>query len=298
AALGDVVPYARTAPEQVIARCQGADAVLTNKVEIGSAVMAALPSLRYIGVVATGTNMVDLAAAEARGIAVTNVPAYASDSAAQLVFALILHFTHDVAGHNADVKAGRWAVAPDFCFFRQPLIELADKTLVVVGSGHIGRAVGRIGAAFGMRVLQAAVPGSPSKEARVPLMEAIAAGDVVSLHCPLTAATRGMVSANFLAAMKADAILINTGRGALIDDGALIAALSAGRLRGVGLDVLQTEPPPADHPLTNPQAPWAARVAITPHIAWGTVEARQRIRDEVTKNLAAFVAGQHRNRVV
>jgi glycerate dehydrogenase len=129
-------------------------------------------------------------------------------------------------------------------------------------------------------------------------MEAIAAGDVVSLHCPLTEATRRMVSANFLAAMKADAMLINTGRGALIDDGALIAALTAGRLRGVGLDVLQTEPPPADHPLTNPQAPWAARVAITPHIAWGTVEARQRIRDEVTKNLAAFVAGQHRNRVV
>lgn len=297
AALGDLVTYPHTKDAEVIARCAGAGAVLTNKVPIGAPVMAAEPALRYIGVVATGTNMVDLQAARARGIAVTNVPGYATDSAAQLVFALVLHFTHDVAGHSADVKAGRWAASPDFCFFRQPLVEVAGKTLVVVGSGHIGGAVARIGEAFGMRVLRAAVPGSSSIN-RVPLLEAVAAADVVSLHCPLTPATQGLVNATFLAAMRPDAILINTGRGGLIDDGALLAALQAGRLRGVGLDVLQVEPPPADHPLTNPRAPWAARVAVTPHIAWGTVEARRRIRAEVAKNLQAFLDGAALNRVV
>ena len=177
-------------------------------------------------------------------------------------------------------------------------MELAGKTLVVVGSGHIGGGVARIGQAFGMRVLHAAVPGSPSTAPRTPLNEALEAGDVFTLHCPLTPATRGMVNAAFLRAMKPDAMLINTGRGALIDDQALLAALDSGRLRGVGLDVLQVEPPPADHPLTDPRAPWAARVAITPHIAWGTVEARRRIRAEVARNLAAFVNGQPRNRVV
>jgi glycerate dehydrogenase len=260
--------------------------------------MAALPSLRYLGVVATGTNMVDLDAARARGIAVTNVPGYAAPSAAQLVFALILRFTHDVAGHDADVKQGRWAASPDFCFFRQPLQELADKTLVVVGSGDIGRAVARIGEAFGMRVLKAAVPGSPSTAPRTPLAEALAAGDVVTLHCPLTEATRGLVNAGFLAAMKPEAILINTARGPLVDEPALIAALEQGRLRGVGLDVLSVEPPPADHPLCNRRAPWAARVVLTPHIAWGTVEARQRVRQIVAQNLSAFLAGEKLNRVV
>jgi glycerate dehydrogenase len=297
AALGDLVLYPRTEPAQLFERCAGAEAVLTNKVEIDAGLMAAAPRLRYVGVVATGTNMVDLEAARARGIAVTNVPGYATASAAQLVFALILHFTHDVAGHVADVKAGRWAASPDFCFFRQPLIELAGKTLVVVGSGNIGGGVAGIGQAFGMHVLHAAVPGSPSTAPRTPLREALAAGDVFTLHCPLTPATRGMVNAAFLQAMKPDAMLINTGRGALIDDQALVAALDSGRLRGVGLDVLQVEPPPADHPLTNPRAPWAARVAITPHIAWGTVEARRRIRAEVARNLAAFLKDQPRNRV-
>ena len=298
AALGDLAAYPHTLDAEVIARCAGAQAVLTNKVPIGAPVMEAVPSLRYIGVVATGTNMVDLTAARARGIAVTNVPGYATDSAAQLVFALILHFTHDVAGHSADVKAGRWAASPDFCFFRQPLTELAGKTLVVVGSGHIGGAVARIGEAFGMRVLRAAVPGSPSGGARAPLLEAAAAADVVSLHCPLTAATEKLVNAAFLATMKPDAILINTGRGGLVDDAALLAALRAGRLRGVGLDVLRVEPPPADHPLTDARAPFTSRVVVTPHIAWGTVEARRRIRAEVAKNLQAFLAGATRNRVV
>jgi glycerate dehydrogenase len=177
------------------------------------------------------------------------------------------------------------------------MFELAGKTLALVGSGAIGGAVARIAEAFGMRVVRAAVPGSTTTAARVPLAEALPAADVVSLHCPLTDATRGMVDARFLAAMKPGAILINTARGALIDDGALIAALASGRLGGVGLDVLAVEPPPADHPLTDARAPWASRVVVTPHIGWGAVEARRRLAAVATANLRAFLAGQRQNRV-
>lgn len=297
-ALGELVVYPRLNDDEVVARCAGATAILTNKVDVRAATMAALPDLGYVGVMATGTNMVDLEAARARGVAVTNVPGYATEAVAQLVFALVLHFTHDVAGHSADVKAGAWARSPDFCFFRQPLPELAGKTLAIVGSGNIGGAVARIGAAFGMEVLHAAVPGSPTSRPRTPLPEALARADVVSLHCPLTPDTRNLVDAKFLGAMRPAAILINTGRGLLIDEAALVAALAQGRLGGVGLDVLSTEPPPADHPLTDPRAPWARRVVVTPHIAWGTVEARRRLEAAVTKNLEAFLNGVALNRVV
>jgi glycerate dehydrogenase len=296
-AQGELVVYPRTPDDQIVARCAGAQAVLTNKIEIRAATLAALPDLRYIGVLATGTNMVDLDAARSRGVAVTNVPGYASEAVAQLVFAMVLHLTHDVAAHGADVKAGLWARSPDFCFFRQPLIELAGKTLVVIGSGNIGGAVARIGAAFGMKVLRAAVPGSTTPS-RVPLAEALPQADVISLHCPLTPATRGMVDAKFLAATKPTAMLINTSRGLLINEADLVAALERGRLGGVGLDVLATEPPPADHPLTNPSAPWARRVLVTPHIGWGTSEARRRLETAVAQNLEAFLAGDSLNRVV
>jgi glycerate dehydrogenase len=215
------------------------------------------------------------------------------------VLALVLHFSQDVAGHAAAVKAGRWAASPDFCFFTREMFELAGKTLALVGSGAIGGAVARIAEAFGMRVMRAAVPGSPTRAGgeRTPLAEALPAADVVSLHCPLTDATRGLVDGRFLTAMKPGAILINTARGALIDEAALIAALAAGRLGGVGLDVLAVEPPPADHPLTDPRAPWAARVVVTPHVAWGAIEARRRLATIATDNLRAFVAGQRLNRV-
>jgi glycerate dehydrogenase len=295
--LGEVAIYPRTAAEDILTRARGATAIIINKVVVDAATLAALPELGYVGVLATGVNVVDLAAARAAGVAVTNVPGYSSESVAQLVFALIFAFTHDVAGHAAAVAAGQWAASPDYCFFRQPLTELADKTLVVVGSGAIGNAVARIGEAFGMRVLRAAVPGSLTTAARTPLAECLAAGDIVSLHCPLTDTTRGLVDERFLAAMKADAILLNTGRGPLIDEAALVAALDAGRLRGVGLDVLSSEPPPADHPLIRPEAPWARRVVITPHIGWGTVEARHRLAAAAVDNLVAFLAGHPRNRV-
>jgi glycerate dehydrogenase len=251
-------------------------------------------------VTATGTNIVDLDAARARGVAVTNVPGYATDSVAQHVFGLILALTHDVAGHAAAVKAGAWAASPDFCFFRQPLVELAGKTLVLVGSGAIGGAVGRIAEAFGMHVLRAAVPGAPRREgaSRVRLEEALPEADVVSLHCPLTPSTRGLVNAAFLGAMKPRAILINTSRGPLVNEEDLVAALERGHLGGVGLDVLGIEPPPPMNPLLDGSAPWAARVVVTPHIAWGTVEARRRLRQAVARNLQAFIAGEQLNRVV
>lgn len=296
-ALGEVVLYPRTAPADVVARCQGAAAVLTNKVALGVAELSALPELRYVGVVATGINVIDVAAARARGVVVTNVPGYATDAVAQLVFALILHFTHDVAGHAADVRGGAWAQGPDYCFFRQPLTELRGKTLALVGSGAIGEATAKVAEAFGMKVVRAAVPGSPTRAPRVPLNDALALADVVSLHCPLTPATERLVGASFLQAMRPDAILINTGRGGLIDEAALAHALGQGRLRGVGLDVLSAEPPPANHPLTRPDAPWTHRVVITPHIGWGTIEARHRLARAVADNLTAFLAGQPQNRV-
>jgi len=299
-ALGEVVVYAHTEPGEVVARVGDAFAVLTNKVELDATELRALPQLRYIGVTATGSDIVDLAAASAAGIAVTNVPGYATQSVAELVFAHILQFSFDVSGHNAAVKAGVWAASADFCFFRQPLAELAGKTLVLVGSGAIGATVGRIAEAFGMRVLHAVVPGAAEKpdQPRIPLAEALPAGDFVSLHCPLTEQTRGLVGADFLARMKPGAVLINTARGGLIDEGALVAALESGHLGGAGLDVLSAEPPPPSHPLTDPRAPWAGQVMITPHIGWGSVEARRRLVDEITRSLAAFLRGDRRNRIV
>jgi len=296
-ALGELTVHARSANGDAVARCAGAVAALTNKVPFSAATFAALPALRYVGVLATGTNVVDLAAARAAGVAVTNVPSYAAASVAQHVLALVLHFSQDVAGHSAAVKAGAWAASPDFAFFTKEIAELDGKTLVLVGSGAIGSAVARIAEAFGMRVVRAAVPGSPTHAGRTPLDDALPDADVVSLHCPLTDATRGMVDARFLAALKPGAILINTARGPLIDDGALLAALAAGKLGGVGLDVLSVEPPPANHPLTDARAPWANRVVVTPHIGWGAIEARRRLAAEATENLRAFFAGARRNRV-
>ena len=298
-ALGELEVFARSDDDAVVARCRGADAALTNKVPFPAARFAALPGLRYVGVLATGTNIVDVDAARAAGVAVTNVPSYAAAAVAQHVMALVLQFSQDVAGHTAAVKAGAWAASPDFCFFTREMFELAGKTLVLVGSGAIGGAVARIAEAFGMRVVRAAVPGSPPRagQSRTPLLEALPVADVVSLHCPLTEATRGMVDARFLVAMKPGAILINTARGPLVDEAALIAALASGRLGGAGLDVLGEEPPPADHPLCDARAPWADRVVVTPHIAWGAIESRLRLAAEATENLRAFVAGQRRNRV-
>jgi glycerate dehydrogenase len=296
-ALGDVAVYPRTPPGLVLERSAGAQALLTNKVVLSAELMSSLPDLRYIGVTATGTNVVDLDAAKARTIAVTNVPAYSTESVAQLVFAMILHFAFDVGAHDAAVKAGRWASGPDFCFFLKPLSELCGKTLVVVGFGSIGKAVARIATAFGMKVIAAQVPGSANVD-RVPLAEALPLADVVTLHCPLTPATQSLVDRRFLATLKPGAILVNTSRGPVVDETALLETLRSGGLGGVALDVLGTEPPAVGHPLLDPTAPWARRLVVTPHLGWGTVEARTRLAECVVANLASFIAGERRNRVV
>lgn len=296
--LGTVDLHARTPVGEVVTRARGAEAIVTNKAIVNAETIAALAGngLRYIGVMATGTNVVDLAAAKQHGVLVTNVPGYSTESVAQLVMALVLHFANDVAGHSAQVKGGAWAACPDFCFFTRPLMELAGKTLVIVGMGAIGGALARIAGAFGMRVIPAAVPGSATP-GRMPLAQALPQADVVSLHCPLTPATQGLVNAEFLARLKRGALLINTGRGPLLDETAVVQALATGHLGGLGIDVLGKEPPAPGHPLLDPAPAWGARVVVTPHIAWGTVEARARLVGEVVANLGAFISGQPRNRV-
>ncbi len=296
-ALGEVTVYPRTTRAETVARCQGASLVMTNKVILDEAIFAGLPELRYVGLCSTGTNAVDLDAARARGIAVTNVPGYSTQSVAQLVFAMVLHFASGVAPHAAAVKAGRWAAGPDFCFQLQPLVELAGKRLAVLGMGAIGQQVARIGRAFGMEVLPAAVPGSTTRD-RVPLAQALAQADVVTLHCPLSPATANLVNATFLASLKPGAMLINTSRGGVVSEPDVVAALAAGRLGAFASDVLAQEPPSAGHPLTDPNAPYADRVVVTPHLAWLTDEARARLRHEVGENAAAFLRGERRNRVV
>jgi glycerate dehydrogenase len=296
-ARGQTEVYPRTLPEETATRCEGAEVVITNKVVLTAEILARLaPTLKYVGLLATGTNSVDLDAARSLGIAVANVPGYSTESVAQLVFALIMHFTHDVAGHAEDVRAGRWATSANFCFLRQPLMELKDKTMVILGSGAIGSSVARIAKAFEMRVLAGNVPGSPN-QGHGSLSEVLPMADIVTLHCPLTEATRGMVDRKFLSALKPQALLINTGRGLLIDQDALILALDAGELGGVGLDVISQEPPPVNQPLLNPLAPWAPKVVVTPHIGWATVEARRRLMGDVLGNFDAFMTGKSLNRV-
>jgi len=287
AALGELVVYPNTEPAEVVSHARDALAVLTNKVELEAQDLKELPRLRYVGITATGTNIVDLGAAHAAGVAVTNVPGYATESVAELVLALILHFSFDVAGHNASVKAGVWAASSDFCFFRQPLTELAGKTLVLVGSGAIGGAVGRIAHAFGMRVMRAAVPGAPARSgARVPLPQALPAADFVSLHCPLTDRTRGMVDADFLARMKPGAILINTSRGPIVDEKALIAAVTAGKIVAA-LDVFDREPLPPNHPLRS-----LPNVVMTPHLGYGVKETWAGFYPQSVENALAFLDGK------
>lgn len=294
--LGEVALHPRSDPAQARERLAGAEAALVNKVPVTAELLAAAPALRYVGVLATGYNGIDLEACRRRGVAVANVPGYSTESVAQLVFAFLLHRAQDVAGHAASVRRGGWAAGPDFCYALQPLRELAGGTLAIVGSGAIGSAVARIAGGFGMRALRCAVPGSASAD-RVPLHEALPQADAVTLHCPLTPATARLVDAGFIARLKPGAILVNTGRGGLIDEAALADGLSSGRLGAACLDVLTAEPPPADHPLLRPDAPWAGRLLVTPHIGWATVEARTRLVDEAAANLRAFAAGERRNRI-
>ena len=283
--------HPRTRPRELLERAAGADAVITNKVVLDArhpapAAAAALHRrLRHghqRGRSASGPAARHRGHQRARVRGGVRRPDGVRGGAALR--------RRSSAAHSAAVKAGDWARRPDFCFFRKPLFELAGKRLVILGLGAIGSAVADIGRGFGMEVLAAAVPGSPTRADRVDLAQVLPRADLVTLHCPLTPATDRMVDAAFLARLPAHAVLINTSRGGLIDEPALLTSLRAGHLGGVALDVLAQEPPPADHPLTDPRAPFADRLLVTPHLAWGTVEARARLRAEVTENLGRLPA--------
>jgi glycerate dehydrogenase len=287
--------YPMTAPGQIVERARAAEVVVVNKVRLEAAELAALPALKLVALTATGTDNVDLAAAAARGVAVANVRDYAGTTVPEHVFALALALRRNLLAMHRSVRAGRWSAAETFCLHDHPIADLAGGTLGIVGAGTLGQAVGRLGECFGMRVLYAERRGAPPRPGRVTFEQALAESDVLSLHLPLTAETRHLIGARELARMKPDAILINTARGALVEPVALIAALRAGRLGGAGIDVLETEPPPAEHPLLAADLP---NLIVTPHIAWASRQAQQRLADEVIANIAAFARGEARNRVV
>lgn len=292
-ALGSCAIYDRTPPDQVVSRAQGAQIVLTNKTVLSRESIERLPQLKYIGVLATGYNVVDIEAARRRGICVTNVPAYGTPSVAQMVFAHMLNLTQHVAEHAQSVRAGEWSRCEDFCYWNFPLVELAGLTMGIVGFGRIGRQTARLARDFGMKVVYHDVSPAPvpSSEAKPVDLDALFRdSDVVSLHCPLTQANRGFVNKRRLEMMKPSAFLINTSRGPLVDEPALAEALNAGRIAGAGLDVLCEEPPRADNPLLS-----ARSCYITPHIAWATRSARQRLMEIAISNVRAFIAGNPQN---
>ena len=289
-ALGECTIYDRTTPEQLIPRSTDAEAILTNKVVITADAMEHLPNLKYIGVLATGYNVVDIPEARRRGIVVTNIPAYSTASVAQMVFAHILNITQHVAHHSDEVRRGRWTTNSDFCFWDTPLIELSGKAIGIVGLGHTGMATARVAMAFGMKVR--AFTGKsflqlPREIEKVDMDSLFSLSDIVSLHCPLTESTRHLVDARRLKLMKPTAILINTGRGPLVNEHDLAQALSEGIISAAAVDVLSTEPPRSDNPLLT-----APNCYITPHIAWATLEARQRLMAIAVENLQAYVDGK------
>ena len=294
-ALGECTVYDRTAPDEVLGRAAGAEIVLTNKTVIDAGHIDALPALKYIGVLATGYNIVDVDAAKAHGIIVTNIPAYSTASVAQMAFAHLLNITLQVQHHSEEVHKGRWTRSKDFCFWDTPLIELRGKKLGIVGLGHTGMATARIALGFEMEVCAYTSKSPlqlPHGIKKMELDELFAQCDVVSLHCPLTDATREMVNARRLALMKPTAILINTGRGPLVNEQDLADALNSGRLYAAGVDVLSQEPPRASNPLLT-----ARNCYITPHIAWASSAARQRLTDIMLDNIRAYLAGKPANNV-
>ncbi|MEK3725532.1 D-2-hydroxyacid dehydrogenase [Paenibacillus sp. FSL H8-0034] len=288
--LGNVTVYDRTAVTEIVERAAHADIVLTNKTQLSAAILEQLPKLKYIGVLATGYNIVDTEAAKQRGIPVTNIPTYGTQSVAQFVFALLLELCHRVQTHSDAVHAGDWNNCPDFCFTRSPLIELSGKTMGLIGLGRIGGQVARIANAFGMRVIAVGSGRSNPTPVEgvewVELDQLLAESDVISLHCPLTPTTEKLINAERLALMKHSAILINTSRGALINEQDLADALNNRRIAGAAVDVLSVEPPVPSNPLYA-----AANCLITPHIAWATKEARARLMGTAVDNVQSFLSG-------
>lgn len=306
AEFGELVVFPRFRNrEEMLEMARGADILIGNKIQVGEAEFQALDRLKYVGIQATGYNLIDVQSARRHGVTVTNVPAYSTDAVVQNTWAHLLNLTFHLAPHTADVRDGRWVRSRDFSYWDYPLLELAGKTLGLVGFGHIAQGVARVALAFGMKVIVCrsrpveggflvlgGLPGGG--EVRIPAVdspdEIFRAADVVSLHCPLTAETAKIVSRQRLAMMRPGAMLINTARGGLVDEAALAEALNEGRLAGAGVDVLSTEPPAADNPLLT-----AKNCFITPHLAWATMESRKRCLDVVIENLRAFLAGKPRN---
>lgn len=294
-ALGECVIYDRTAPEEVIERAKDAEAVLTNKVAITAQLIAALPNLKYIGVLATGYNIIDIAAAKERGIVVTNIPAYSTPSVGQMVFAHILNITQRVQHYTDEVREGKWTNNPDFCYWNTPLIELLGKKIGLIGLGQTGYNTARIAIGFGMKVWAYTSKSRlqlPPEIRKAELDQIFHECDIISLHCPLTESTHELVNAKRLALMKPTSILINTGRGPLVNEQDLADALNSGKIYAAGVDVLSTEPPRADNPLLT-----AKNCFITPHIAWATSAARERLQTILIENLKAYIGGKPVNNV-
>lgn len=297
ARLGDLQVYDRTAAADIVSRATGAHIVLTNKTPLSQTTLEQLPDLRFIGVLATGYNIVDVEAARLRGIPVANVPEYGTDSVAQHTFALLLELCHRVGKHDDAVKAGQWAKSPDFCFWDAPPIELAGLTMGIIGFGRIGRRVGMLAHTFGMSVVVAAVGTRRSTPPYEPFAwqetsELFSTADVVTLHCPLTADNEGFVNQALLERMKPSAFLLNTARGPLVDEHALAAALNDHRIAGAAVDVVASEPIRSDNPLLS-----ARNCLITPHMAWGSLAARKRLMATMVKNVESFLRGKPENLV-
>ena len=294
----ELVVHDFTPADLILQRARGSEILLTNKTPLAAKTMAELPALRYIGVLATGYNVVDVAAAKERGVVVTNVPEYGTDAVAQHVFAMLLTLIHDPRRHDQAVRAGEWQRRGDFAFWLTPVSELAGKTLGIVGYGRIGRRVAEIGRAFGMVVLAAGAPGRPASSRdktgedvrRVTVEQLFAQADVISLHCPQTPQNTGFVNRALLGLMKPTALLINTARGWLVNEADLADALSAGRLAGAAVDVVTREPIDANNPLLS-----APNCLITPHMAWSAIEARRRLMRIAADNVAAFLRGAPQN---
>ena len=292
---GDVTVYERTQSDEVAARIGDADIVLTNKSPINEEILNACPNIKLVCVLATGYNVVDCEATKMRGIPVCNVPDYGTAAVAQFTFALLLDLCHKVAHHAQTVRDGKWCDCPDFCYWDTPQMELAGKTLGIIGFGRIGRAVGKIANAFGMKVI--AYNRSQCEEGKaigsyVNLEKLLTSADIISLHCPLTAENTGMINSDAIAKMKDGAILINTARGPLVDESAVTAALESGKLRGFACDVISAEPMKENNPLKN-----APNCIVTPHMAWAPIESRMRIQDCTQRSIQAFLDGHPINTV-
>lgn len=295
--LGEITVHERTTPEEVVSRCLGCEVVFTNKVVMDAGIIDQLPDLKYIGVLATGTNVIDLEHAGKKGVCVTNIPGYGTDSVVQHILAFILHFSSKVSIHDEAVHQGDWVNSKDFCFTLGTLNELSGSTLGIIGLGTIGRKLAKVADAMGMKIIAAHQSSMdrlelPFEVEWLPVDEVFARSDFLSLNCPLTPDTENLVNAERLQKMKSSAVLINTGRGPLVDEQALADGLNEGTIAGAGLDVLSTEPPATDNPLLT-----AKNCVITPHVAWASLQARKRLLVIAAENLSAYLRAEPKNRV-